>query len=313
MQINISFLPFLHSSSGVLILFQSALFLYPFSVVTNISKEECITNIVSVANQKGGVGKSTTTVNLAAGLVRKSKRVLVIDADPQGNLTQMLGWQQPERLDVSLSLFVEAYMSDKLLPWQDGILHNAEGIDLLPANIELSGTEVSLFQAMSREQVLKNILADCPNDYDYILIDSSPSLGMLTINALVASDSVIIPVQTGYLPAKGLELLLKTINRVQRQINPKLRIEGVLLTMVDYRTNFSKEISGLIRSTYGGHLRVFQSEIPFSVRAAEMSAEGKSIFQHDPHGKVAAAYETLTAELLALERGQEIHYSDHER
>ena len=204
-------------------------------------------------------------------------------------------------------------MSDRPMPWQDGILHNAEGIDLLPANIELSGTEVSLFQAMSREQVLKNILADCPNAYDYILIDSSPSLGMLTINALSASDSVIIPVQTGYLPAKGLELLLKTINRVQRQINPRLKIEGVLLTMVDYRTNFSREISSLIRSTYGGHLRVFQSEIPFSVRAAEMSAEGQSIFKHDPRGKVAAAYEALTMEVLALDRDLEQQYADHER
>ena len=262
-------------------------------------------HIVAVSNQKGGVGKSTTTVNLAAGLVRHGKRVLVIDADPQGNLTQMLGWQQPERLDVTLSSFVEDFMADRPLPWSDGILHNAEGIDLLPANIELSGTEVSLFQAMSREQVLKNILEDCSVSYDYVLIDSSPSLGMLTINALTASNRVIIPVQTGYLPAKGLELLLKTVNRVQRQINPALQIEGILLTMVDYRTNFSKDLISLIRNTYGSHLRVFQSEIPFSVRAAEMSAEGQSIFKYDPNGKVAAAYEALTSEVLGLERQEE--------
>ena len=155
-------------------------------------------NILAVTNQKGGVGKSTTTVNLAAGLVRHGKRVLVVDADPQGNLTQMLGWQQPERLDVALSSFVEAFMIDRELPWNDGLLHNGEGIDLLPANIELSGTEIGLFQAMSREQALKSILMDCPKKYDYVLIDCSPSLGMLTINTLAAADRVIIPVQTGY-------------------------------------------------------------------------------------------------------------------
>lgn len=187
----------------------------------------------TISNQKGGVGKSTATVNLGAGLVRQGKRVLLVDADPQANLTQMLGWQQPEGLDVTLSSFVEAYVGDKPLPWQEGILHSSEGIDLLPANIELSGTEVSLFQGMSREQILRGILADCPTVYDYVLIDCSPSLGMLTINALAAADSVIIPVQTGYLPAKGLELLLKTVNKVQRQINPKLQVEGILLTMTD--------------------------------------------------------------------------------
>jgi len=268
---------------------------------------------LAVANQKGGVGKTTTTVNLAAGLVRHGKRVLVVDADPQGNLTQMLGWRQPERLDVALSSFVERFLEDKPLPWNEGILHNEEGIDLLPANIELSGTEVALFQAMSRERVLKNILSDCPVQYDYVLIDSSPSLGMLTINALAAADRVIIPVQTGYLPAKGLELLLRTVSRVQRQINPQLRVEGILLTMVDYRTNFSREISGLIRSSYGDHLRVFQTEIPFSVRAAEMSAEGKSIFKYDPRGKVAGAYEALTAEILERDHGRDFIQYEPER
>ena len=199
--------------------------------------------ILAVANQKGGVGKSTTTVNLATGLVRHGKRVLVVDADPQGNLTQMLGWQQPERLDATLSSFVEAFTEDKPLPWNEGLLHNVEGIDLLPANIELSGTEVSLFQAMSREQILKNILSDCPVKYDYVLIDCSPSLGMLTINALTAADRVIIPVQTGYLPAKGLELLLRTVNRIKRQINPQLKVEGILLIIswIFYRPEAKKQ------------------------------------------------------------------------
>lgn len=269
--------------------------------------------IIDCCNQKGGVGKSTTAANLATGLVRQGKRVLVVDSDPQGNLTEMLGWQQPERLDVTLSSFVEAFTQDKPLPWQEGILHTSEGLDLLPSNIELSGTEISLFQAMSREQVLKRILADCPTPYDYILIDCPPSLGMLTVNALTAADSVIIPVQTGYLPAKGLELLLRTVRNVQRQINPQLQIEGILLTMTDQRTNFSKEISRLIRDSYGSHIRVFQSEIPFSVRAAEMSAAGKSIFTYDPRGKVAAAYELLTKEVLNIERQRNEHQSDRLR
>ena len=159
----------------------------------------------------------------------------------------------------------------------------------MPANIELSGLEVSLVNAMSRETILRQYLDTVKRNYDVILIDCSPSLGMLTVNALAAADSVIIPVQAQYLSAKGLEQLLGTINRVKRQINPKLRIEGVLLTMVDSRTNYGRDISSLIRDTYGGKLRVFDAEIPRSVRAEEISAEGKSIFAHDPRGKVADA------------------------
>ena len=138
---------------------------------------------IAISNQKGGVGKSTTALNLAAGLTRRGSRVLMVDADPQANLTQMSGWQQPERLDVPLSSFVDAFIEDQPLPWECGILHTSEGMDLLPSNIELSGTEVSLFQVMNRERILNGILADCPTSYDYVLIDCSPSLGMLTVNA----------------------------------------------------------------------------------------------------------------------------------
>jgi len=169
---------------------------------------------------------------------------------------------------------------------------------LIPANISLAGLEVSLVNTMNRERILKQLLDQVKANYDYILLDCMPSLGMMTVNALTASNSALIPVQPNYLSAKGLEQLLGTINKVKRQLNPKLKIDGILLTMVDSRTNYTKEISSLIRDTYGGHIKVFQTEIPRSIRAAEISAEGKSIFSYDPKGKVADAYGKLTKEVM---------------
>lgn len=155
-----------------------------------------------------------------------------------------------------------------------------------------------MVNAMSRETILRQYLDMMKKNYDFILLDCMPSLGMLTVNALAAADTVLIPVQAQYLPAKGLEQLLQTINKVRRQINPKLKIEGILLTMVDNRTNYAKDISSLIRESYGGKLKVYKTDIPRSVRAEEISAEGKSIFKHDPKGKVADAYRVLTKEVL---------------
>ena len=188
-------------------------------------------------------------------------------------------------------------MDEEIFP-REGILTHIEGVDLIPANIALSGLEVSLVNVMSRESVLKQYLRPLKKDYDFIILDCMPSLGMLTVNALAASDQLIVPVQANYLSAKGLEQLLHTVNKVRRQINPGLRIEGILLTMMDARTNNAKEIAGLIRDTYGNRLKIFDTEIPRSVRAAEISAEGKSIFSHDPSGKVAAAYKELTKEVI---------------
>jgi len=158
--------------------------------------------------------------------------------------------------------------------------------------------------------MLRQVLEPLKKQYDHILIDCMPSLGMLTINALAAASSVIIPVQAQYLPAKGLEQLLKTVGRVQRQINPKLKIDGILLTMVDSRTNYARDISQLLRETYGSKLRVFAVDIPHSVRAAEISAEGKSIFTHDPKGKVATAYHALTQEVMKIEKQREKRKAD---
>lgn len=263
------------------------------------------TQIISVCNQKGGVGKTTTCVNLGIGLARAGKKVLVVDGDPQGSLTISLGNPQPDKLPVTLSDMMGKVLMDELILPGEGILHHPEGVDLMPADIQLSGMEVSLVNAMSRETILRQYLDSVRNQYSHILIDCQPSLGMLTVNALAAANRVLIPVQAEYLPAKGLEQLLSTIGKVRRQINPKLQIDGILLTMVDSRTNFAKDISALLRDTYGSKIRVFGTEIPHSVRAKETSAEGKSIYAHDPGGKVAEAYQNLTKEVLKIEKQRE--------
>ena len=254
--------------------------------------------VTAVVNQKGGTGKTTTCENLGIGLAMEGKKVLLVDTDPQASLTISLGYPVPDRISPTLSDLMKKIVSDQPIESGEGILHHPEGVDLVPANIELAGMEVSLVNVMSRESVLKQYLDSVKKKYDFILLDCMPSLGMLTINALAAADNVIIPVQAQYLPAKGLEQLLQTVNKVKRQINPKLRIEGILLTMVDGRTNYAKDISALIRENYGGKLKVYQTDIPRSVRAEEISAEGKSIFRHDPKGKVAEAYRVLTKEVL---------------
>lgn len=289
--------------------------------------------VISVANQKGGVGKTTTCVNLGIALAKEGKKVCLIDMDPQGSLTESLGYRNPDEMEHTLADVLKAEMDpcDKLSGSAFGgykdrkrsggmqpvffeedtgicdklsstlnraILHHAEGVDLIPGNIELAGVEVSLVNLMSRELILKTAIQELKNQYDVLILDCMPSLGILTLNALAASDSVITPVQAAYLPAKGLEQFLMTVSKVRRQINRDLKMEGILLCMVDARTNYAREITSLIYETYGHHIGVFQSQIPFSVRAAEASAEGISIFEYDPKGKVAAAYRSLTKEVL---------------
>ena len=214
----------------------------------------------------------------------------MIDADAQGSLTASLGFTEPDSLEITLATIMGNLINDGEVEPGEGILHHEEGIDLMPGNIELSGLEVSLVNVMSRETVLRSYIEIVRENYDYILIDCMPSLGMITINAFASADSILIPVQAAYLPVKGLQQLIKTVGKVKRQINPKLEIEGILLTMVDSRTNYAKDISAMLKEAYGSRVRIFANVIPISVRAAEISAEGVSIYKHDPKGKVASAY-----------------------
>ncbi|MCM1083319.1 MAG: AAA family ATPase [Clostridium sp.] len=253
---------------------------------------------VAICNQKGGVGKTTTTISLGVALARQGKRVLLVDADPQADLTNSLGWYNSDDMAVTLSSILEGLIHDKELDVREAILHHAEGVDIIPANIELSSVETQLVTTMSRERSLKHILDSVNDDYDYTLIDCMPSLGMITINALTAADSLIIPVQAQYLPAKGMTQLLQTVSKVKRYLNPNLDIEGVLITLKDGRTNLAKETSNMLRSNFGQMLNVFETEIPVATKAAETSAHAKSIFEYDPAGTVAAAYDKLGKEVM---------------
>jgi len=254
--------------------------------------------ILAVTNRKGGTGKTMTSVSLGVSLARHGKKVLLIDADSQHSATVSLGIKEPDKLVVTLATIMQRIIKEQEVDPNEGIIFHEEGIHLLPSNNGLAGMEIVLAPIMGRETVLRQYIEMVRNQYDYILIDTAPTLDLLAVNALATADSVIIPVAPKFLDAKGLELLLKSIAQTRRFINPNLAIGGILLTMVDKRANITKGIISMIQQAYGESIKIFNEPIPHSVRAVETSATGKSIFEHDPNGKVAAAYASLAREVL---------------
>ncbi len=257
--------------------------------------------IIAIANQKGGVGKTTTALNLAYVLSEQGKKVLLVDVDPQSNLTMCFGVDRPEELDTTIYHLMMAVIEERELPDKNKYIISNGNIDLIPCSIELSAVEVNLVNAMSREITLRTILQNLRKDYDYIIIDCMPSLGMLTINALAACDSVLITATPQYLSAKGLELLLRTIIKVKKRINPNIEIDGILITMFTDRTILSREILNLINEAYGKQIRIFENKIPSSIKVGESNLKSKSIIEYQPNNKVAIAYNEFTKEYIKNE------------
>ena len=255
--------------------------------------------VIALANQKGGTGKTTTTVNLGIGLARLGKKVLLIDADPQGDLTTCLGWQNQDSLSTTLATVMEKVIRDEPFTTDEGILHHSEGVDLMPANIELSALEMSLVNAMSREFTLRTYVNEAKKHYDVVLIDCMPSLGMITINALAAADSVIIPVQAHYLPAKGMTQLMKTINKVKRQINPALKVDGGVAHAGGWAHKPCQTDSGYPAAELRERVENLSFRDSRSHQSRRNQRRRQGIYAYDKGSKVAQAYADFSKEVLA--------------
>ena len=242
--------------------------------------------VIAVSCSKGGVGKTTSAVNIGIGLAYSGKKVLLLDVDGQGDLSKSLGVENPESLDYTIARAMIAVANGEEADPREGIMTHMEGVDFLPANSKLS--------------VLDKDLVDCLKpDYDYIILDSKPAHVALSVNVLAASDYVLIPVLSEYLPCTDIEQTVLNVRLIQRRLNRDLKIGGIFFTMVDDRTLLSREVEKQIKEAYIGNVKIFDTKIPRSVRVAESSALGESIYRHDPHGKAAEAYKALTKEVLS--------------
>lgn len=253
--------------------------------------------VIALANQKGGTAKSTTVINLGYALAENGKRVLLADFDPQANLSMSCGIERPDDIKLSMHELLTAVLDGEAIDRYDYIC-KGEKVDIIPSNTNLSASEINLRDEMGGEQTLRELLEPLKQNYDYILIDTNPYLGLLTINALAACDEVIIPVSPQLWAATGLTDLLQTIAKVKRKINPKITVRGILLTICDERTRLFKDVKSLLDETYGGALRIFDTYIPNTVRVGEANYMSRSVIEYDPMGKAAVAYTNFAQEVL---------------
>ena len=260
---------------------------------------------IAVANQKGGVGKTTTTVNLGTALAAMGYKVLLVDADPQGDLSSYLGYASEN--GATICDLMESVITDESVP--DVIISHEEKVDFIPADIGLSDMEVRLVNVMAHERIMEQALEPFKDKYDYCLIDCMPSLGIITVASLVAADRVLIPVQAQHFALKGLVSLFKSISQVKRRINPRLDVDGIVLTMVDKRTNLSKDVCAALRRAYGQKMKIYQTEIPVSTKTAESAASTGSVLTYDANGPASAAYKALAKEVTEYERVRQQHQS----